>query len=133
MPRGGARPGAGRKPNIPNKTKLTKIVKAKATGVMPATVMLENMRLHYAIAEAEKRRGAKADLNLMASELGKAHEAAKDVAPYYHSKLATLQSNVNLTGRLTLEDLVMQSLPSPANSNAPLIEGPIEDKLDAAE
>lgn len=133
MPRGGARPGAGRKPNIPNKTKLTKIVKAKASGVMPDTVMLENMRFHYAIAEAEKRRGAKGDINMIAAELSKAHEAAKDVAPYYHAKLATLSSNVNLTGRITLEDLVEQSFPQPANENAALIEGPNVDKVDAAE
>ncbi len=58
--------------------------------------------------------------------------AAQTAAPYIHPKLATLQSNVNLTGRLTLAELVEASLPTPANSNdaVKLIEG---DKVDAAE
>ena len=36
--------------------------------------------------------------------------AAAQAAPYIHPKLATLQSNVNLTGRLTLEDLVSETM-----------------------
>lgn len=110
MPRGGARPGAGRKPNIKNGVKLTRLGFSDPNDVMPATVMIENMRLHYAIAQDERKKGSKADINIIAAEMNRAHQAASDVAPYYHPKLATLQSNVNLTGRLTLEALVLNSL-----------------------
>ena len=53
--------------------------------------------------------------------------AANAAAPYIHPKLATLQSNVNLTGRLTLEALVNESIKAslPANDDEAmkLIEG----------
>lgn len=110
MPRGGARPGAGRKPNIKNGVKLTRLGFSDPNDVMPATVMIENMRLHYAIAQDERKKGSKADINIIAAEMNRAHQAASDVAPYYHPKLAALQSNVNFTGRLTLEALVLNSL-----------------------
>lgn len=59
--------------------------------------------------------------------------SAKEAAPYIHPRLATLQSNVNLTGRLTLEALVMQSLPQPANGNATLaIEGEVGEQAQIA-
>lgn len=48
--------------------------------------------------------------------------AANASAPYVHPKLATLQSNVNLTGRLTLGDLVRMSMPQAANDPEGLID-----------
>lgn len=100
---------------------------------MPADVMLHAMRFHYDRHLSEQRKAKKLrDDSVVTTELNTAHGYARDVAPYYHPKLATLQSNVNLTGRLTLEQLVEASLPTPANSNeaVKLIEG---DKVDAAE
>lgn len=103
---------------MPNTVKLNKIVRAKASGAMPTDVMLKTMRFHYAIAEAEERKGKNADLELISLELNRAHAAATDVAPYYHSRLATLQTNMNVSGTLTLAQLLAQPIPAPANSNA---------------
>jgi hypothetical protein len=143
---GGKREGAGRKPGIPNKATIERQKKAAKTGLMPVDILLDIARYHHNKAlKARAKRPAKApgtaiidpqsvsDIeNEIRTEHAMAVTAADKVAPYYHPKLATLQSNVNLTGRLTLEQLVEASLPTPANSNvvAKLIEG---DKVDAAE
>lgn len=88
--------------------------------------MLHAMRFHYDRHLTEQRKTkSRRDDSLVTGELSTAHGYARDVAPYYHPKLATLQSNVNLTGRLTLEQLVEASLPLPANQNA---TAPVEEK-----
>lgn len=98
----------GRQKGTPNKATVLKVKAAKkagAQGLTPLDYMLKVMRNPKA---AEARRDW----------------AAAASAPYIHPKLATLQSNVNLTGR-TLEDLVELSMPAPANANAAglVIEG----------
>lgn len=126
---GGPRPNSGRKPKGSNRTGTKRLAKIDA-GIMPADVMLKVMRFHYGRFEREAAKPSKTrDEAQLALYADKARQAASDVAPYYHPKLATLQSNVNLTGRLTLEALVMQSITSPANANeaAKLIEGEAED------
>jgi hypothetical protein len=97
-------------------TKVRKTVeKAVNAGLTPLEYMLRTMR-------NPKAGSARRDW------------AAQTAAPYLHPRLATLQSNVNLTGRLTLEALVEQSmaLPPPANENAALA-APVEEKIEAAE
>lgn len=56
------------------------------------------------------------------ADLARRDWAAGAAAPYIHPRLATLQSNVSLSGKLTLEALVQQSMPLPANANVPLID-----------
>lgn len=74
MPRGGARPGAGRKPGAV--TRRTRLIaeRAMAEGKTPLEVMLEIMRRHYE-----------------AGELDKAAAVAKDAAPYIHPRLAAIE------------------------------------------
>ena len=101
----------GRKKGAINKT--TRALKAAteravASGLMPLEYMLNVMR-------NPKLPAARRDW------------AANAAAPYIHPKLATLQSNVNLTGRLTLEALVNESIKAslPANDDEAMkvIEG----------
>lgn len=107
----------GRQKGTPNKT--TKVIReaaAKATiaGIMPLEYMLAVMR------------------DTKANQ-GRRDEMAKAAAPYIHAKLATLQSNVNLTGRLTLEALVNESIKAslPANDDEAmkLIEGEAVEEM----
>lgn len=122
----GAKPGerrGGRKKGVPNKTSVSRQKRAAATGILPADILLEIARYHYGKSlEARAKRGLNRDENEIRTENAMAVTAADKAAPYYHHRLATLTSNVNLTGRLTLEDLVTASLPAPANSNVPAID-----------
>lgn len=79
MPRGGARPGAGRKPgskplHVVEREMRTKgyQAQAEAAGVLPLDVMLDNMRRAYAAGD---REGAQV--------------CARDAAPYIHARLAS--------------------------------------------
>jgi len=74
MPRGGARPGAGRKKS--SLTEKTRAIAERATaeGVTPLEVMLQVM----------------AEL-LLAGEKEKAASVAKDAAPYCHPKLSAVE------------------------------------------
>lgn len=100
--------------------------------ILPANVMLNNMRRVYGLALSEEARQLRlpvAQRNLAdANQLfNVAQTYAVDAAPYYHPKLATLQSNVNIEGRMTLEMLVTASIQPTlvANQNADvkLLEG----------
>ena len=77
---GGARPGAGRKPGIPNKATAELQAAIAASGETPLNYMLQIMR---------------DDTRDQALRF----EAAKAAAPYVHAKLAavdaTLQANVD--------------------------------------
>lgn len=113
MARGGKREGAGRKRNVPNKATIARQAQVAATGITPLDYMLEVLR-------NPKLPAARRDW------------AASQAAPYIHPKLATLQSNVNLTGRLTLEALVNESIKAslPANDDeaAKVIEGEVAER-----
>ena len=87
----------GRQKGTRNKASVARERAVAASGITPLDYMLKVMRNPKA-------------------EVSRRDWAAKEAAPYIHPKLATLQSNVNLTGRLTLEALVTNSLES-ANSN----------------
>jgi hypothetical protein len=117
MAKGGPRPGSGR-PRSPNKASVARLKYAAETGVLPCDVMLDAMRHHYQIVLDERAKGQKAKASKIASEFSIAHGYARDAAPYYHSRLATLQTQMNVSGTLTLSQLLDQAIPSPANSNA---------------
>lgn len=90
---------------------------------MPVDIILDIARYHYekAIRLRNSRPRGEKNKERMALDLKAEHalalDAATKAAPFYHPKLATLQSNINLDGRITLEDLVTASLPAPANNN----------------
>ena len=75
MPRGGARPGSGRKKGSGLATKTSAVAKREvASGkLLPLEAMLTAMRRHAA-----------------ADEWDKAAAIAKDAAPYMHAKLANV-------------------------------------------
>jgi hypothetical protein len=70
MPRGGNRPGAGRKAGSPNRATQERQKRVAATGITPLDYMLEVMR--DAKADASRR-----------------DDMAKAAAPYVHPRLAT--------------------------------------------
>ena len=72
MPRGGNRPGAGRKKGAPNKASAERQAKVAATGDTPLDYMLKVMRDESA---APDRRD----------------DMAKAAAPYVHPKLAAVE------------------------------------------
>lgn len=85
--KGGARPGAGRKPGSPNKKTAEVIAKAEQGGMMPLEYMLSIMRNPQASADARL-------------------DAAKASAPYVHAKLASIEVNANVTNHeASLDDL----------------------------
>lgn len=110
-------------------------------GIMPAETMLKVMRywagrFDRAIVKRPTKAEKAAHETLIASYSERTMSAAARAAPYYHPTLATLQSNVNLTGRLTLEQLITQSMSKMLSANedtGPMIEGEIveEKKSDA--
>lgn len=99
MANGGARPGAGRPQGTPNRQslKLQELVREKGD-VSPGRVMLEAMWFHYGkAAEAQNRlagvNDAKARKDIekeVSAHLAQAHAAAKDVAPFIHTRLSSV-------------------------------------------
>lgn len=120
---GGARPGAGRPKGSQNR--LNRLIKLKAvkTGILPREMMLEMARYHYARAEALKAEKPTKNRppETIEAEIRLEHQYAQShaakAAEFIHSKPAQAQ-NVNLTGTLTLAQLLDQAIPAPANSNA---------------
>lgn len=134
-PKKGERRG-GRKPGVPNKASAAREQNVAITGDVPLDVLIWGYRRFKRQADLLDARavrlGNKASretdpvkkldlLDMRNATLSDADRqaaaavgAAEKAAPYIHPRLATLQSNVNLTGRLTLGELVRMSLPSPA-------------------
>lgn len=75
MPRGGPRPGAGRKAGTPNKASQARQAQVAATGETPLDYMLSVMRDEYA---SKERRD----------------EMAKAAAPYVHPRLVSKDVNL---------------------------------------
>ena len=86
--RGGKRPGAGRKKNIPNKASANREREAAASGATPLDVMLKSMRLLMALANESAN-----DDKLFERYIRAAASVAKDVAPYIHPRLSTVELN----------------------------------------
>lgn len=72
MAKGGARPGAGRKPGVPNKRTAEKTAEIEASGLTPLDYLLSVMRDELLDREARV-------------------DAAKAAAPYVHAKLAAVE------------------------------------------
>ena len=89
MPRGGPRPGAGRKKNAPNKATAERQAKVAASGQTPLDVMLEAMRFFRGLAARETAKGEDANSKIVRDNLSLAAEIAKDAARYVHPALAT--------------------------------------------
>lgn len=83
--RGGARPGAGRKPSALTRRTREIAEKAAEGGITPLDFMLEIMR----------------DDSLSQDDR---FEAAKAAAPYIHPRLAAIEANV--TASLTIGDIL---------------------------
>lgn len=90
MSRGGNRPGAGRKPGVPNKASIERQKKVAATGITPLDYMLKVMR-------NPKADDARRD------------EMAKAAAPYVHPKLASMQHTGRNGGPIQTVDLTKLS------------------------
>ena len=119
--RGGRRPGAGRKPGTGRGRRLNAptIRKAEATGIMPAQVMLVEMRWHYAeferlasVPEPEDAAERLAHRAIVGSALKAAREAAKDAAPFFHARLSAhkVSGDPNMPLGIRVEDLNTQQL-----------------------
>lgn len=76
MARGGARPGAGRKPETPNKATAKRQAEVEATGQTPLAFLIETFR------DATKEHAVRQD-------------AAKAAAQYVHPKLAAIHTTEN--------------------------------------
>lgn len=77
MAHGGKRPGAGRKPGVPNKVTAERQAEIAASGKTPLDYLLDVMR----------------DENREASER---LDAAKAAAPYVHPKLSSVEMNASV-------------------------------------
>lgn len=140
---GGKRPGAGRPPGSKGKATGKKRALVTSTAptprtarldILPANVMLNNMRRIYARAvseEAKQLRLPVKERNL--AEADKLYNVAQvyavDCAPYYHPKLAALAAmRPPDPSQTTLEQMLiaMTELMDPANDDgAPMIEGSV--------
>lgn len=85
MAHGGAREGAGRKRNIPNKASQKRQAEVARTGETPLAYMLRVMRDQNV---AKERRD----------------EMAKAAAPYVHPRLSSVEHN-DITPRRNLKDV----------------------------
>lgn len=86
MARGGARPGAGRKPGEANRRSQEIAAKAQVDGITPLEVMLAAMRA--------------------AQESGNAREAAfyaNMAAPYMHARLSSVNATQQIQGSMQLK------------------------------
>ena len=98
MPRGGARPGAGRKNGSPNKATQERQRTIAESGATPLDVMIENMRFAHERGEEvlakilETEDGANVDsLKELLRFRELAQGCAKDAAPYVHPRLNAVE------------------------------------------
>ena len=88
MPRGGARPGAGRKRGGLNEKNRNLVAAVVEAGVTPLEVMLAAMRKCYDDGD-----------------LDRAAEIAKDAAPYVHPRLSALSGHFKVASTVrVIED-----------------------------
>ena len=96
--KGGARPGAGRKPGIPNKRTQENIAKAEASGLMPLEYMLSVLRNDQLDHETRM-------------------EAAKNAAPYVHAKLSSTEIKGPNDGPVQVQAVEWQIVPAKPESS----------------
>jgi hypothetical protein len=87
--RGGKRPGAGRKKNSPNRASADRERKVAASGETPLDVLLRAMRLLLAFADESANDKKQREHYIRA-----AASVAKDVAPYIHPRLSTVEQSM---------------------------------------
>jgi hypothetical protein len=68
MARGGKRPGAGRKPNTPNKATQARQQEVADSGPTPLAAMLRKMRFHLEIAEQKLAKGEEPDADTLRAQ-----------------------------------------------------------------
>lgn len=85
MPRGGVRPGAGRRPGSKNKTNAAIAQAAAAQGISPIEVMLSAMRDFWSKGTPDDQLAAV--------------QIAEKAAPYCHPRLAAVQQDVKHTAK----------------------------------
>lgn len=100
MPRGGRRPGSGRKKGSTNRKRSAALVrKAHESGaIMPLEVQLEAMRYHYG-----KWQQTGDELSLK-----EANMIAMGASPYLHPRLAALDTRTTLEAGDTLSKLLRE-------------------------
>jgi hypothetical protein len=119
MPRGGKRPGAGRKRGrLNNRTIAHKELASAAAGegITPLELMLKRMRYYHSLAEREMRKGEEADRHIIDAALKAANESAKDAAPFLHPRLSAVEHSGSpiddaITDFLKLIDGTSKGLP----------------------
>ena len=84
--RGGKRPGAGRKKNVPNRASANREREAAASGATPLDTMLKAMRVLSALAD-ECANDKKQYEHFIRAAAG----IAKDAAPFIHPRLSTVE------------------------------------------
>ena len=122
MPRGGKRPGAGRKAGQLNKRTIARqqlASRAAEQGITPLDLMLKRMRYYNSVVDRELERGEAADRGIIDGALKAANEAAKDAAPYLHPRLSAVEHTARpddfFTEMLKLIDGTSRGLPDPAH------------------
>lgn len=88
MPRGGTRPGSGRKPGSPNKKSRAVALEAAATGLSPVAVLLHHMRVAH-----------------VAGDVAVAVDCATRAAPYIHPRLSAVALDLKDLDENELRDL----------------------------
>lgn len=88
MPRGGARPGAGKRKGVPNKANAERLARCQASGATPFDVLIDGMRYHHGHAKEAVKEG---NHEKAVVEFGHAGRYAKDAAPYVHARLAAVE------------------------------------------
>lgn len=102
MAKGGSRPGAGRKPGIPNKRTAETAAAVEASGLTPLAYLLSVMR------DEALDREARVD-------------AAKAAAPYAHAKLAAVEFSGGLA--FSHEDALAELDEPEGEGNTPEAQG----------
>jgi hypothetical protein len=96
--RGGKRPGAGRKKNVPNRANANRERAVAASGATPLEVMLKAMRVLLALAD-ESANDKKQYEHFIRAAAG----VAKDCACFVHPRMATVeQSPIDRPQKITL-------------------------------
>ena len=106
MPRGGKRPGAGRKKGSATKKTRKLADQVAAEGISPLEVMVEAMRAHYR------------DKNL-----DKAAAIAAQAAPYVHPRLSAVQHQGKVGVRLQIVEEIVDGDAQPDSAPAPNAKG----------
>ena len=93
MPRGGKRPGAGRKPGIANRKTREIADKAAADGITPLEVMLATMRALWDGAVGKDGKVTDFEKALAACSVG------KGAAPYMHPRMQQIDAKIDQATR----------------------------------